>query len=147
MRILRGASKNSPAGNGLRSTFMSFWAALSDSADSDRDGGIDLDEWLAYWQVELEDDARYEAEVEAITDYLFTVFDTDEDAQIGPDELRDFYGVFGLASNLARGVFVELNANSDGIISREELLEICRQFYRGDDLGSARNMLFGLYGT
>ena len=75
VRILRGASESSPASNGLRSVFMSFWTALSDSADSDRDGGIDLDEWLAYGQVALDDDARYEAEVEAITDHLFTVFD------------------------------------------------------------------------
>ncbi len=59
VRILRGASENSPAGNGLRSAFMSFWAALSDSADSDRDGGIDLDEWLAYWQVALAEPAGF----------------------------------------------------------------------------------------
>ena len=146
VRILRGASESSPAGNGLRSAFMSLWTALRDFADSDRDGGVDLDEWLAYWQVALEDDARYEAEVEAITDHLFAVFDIDEDGEIGSDEFVDFYGVFGLESSLARSVFVELDANSDGIISREELLEIGRQFYRSDDPGSPGNMLFGLYG-
>ena len=64
-----------------------------------------------------------------------TVFDTDEDGEIGPDEFVDFYGVFGLGSNLARRVFVDLDANSDGIITREELLEIGRQFYRSDDPG------------
>ena len=146
VRILRGASESSPAGNGLRSAFMSLWTALRDFADSDRDGGVDLDEWLAYWQVALEDDARYEAEVEAITDHLFAVFDIDEDGEIGSDEFVDFYGVFGLESSLARSVFVELDANSDGIISREELLEIDRQFYRSDDPGLPGNMLFGPYG-
>ena len=147
VRILRGASEHSPDGNGLREAYMAFWAALSDSADTDGDGGVDLDEWLACWQITLEDDARYEAEVEAITNHLFTVFDTDEDEQIGPDEFVNFYGVFGLGSNLARSVFVELDANSDGIISREELLEIGRQFYRSDDPGSAGNMLFGPFGV
>ena len=106
-----------------------------------------MDEWLAYWQVALEDDARYEAEVEAITDHLFTVFDTDEDGEIGPDEFADFYGVYGLGANLARTIFVELDTNGDGIISREELLEIGRQFYRSDDPRSAGNMLFGPYGV
>ena len=146
VRILRGASERSRAGNGLRAAFMTFWNALTASADSDRDGGIDLDEWLAYWQVALEDDARYETEVEAITDHLFTVCDTDEDGEIGPDEFADFYGLFGLGSNLARSVFVELDANGDGVISREELLEVSRQFYRSDDPGSAGNMLFGPFG-
>ena len=98
-------------------------------------------------QVALEDDERYEAEVEAITNHLFTVFDTDEDGEIGPDEFVDFYGVFGLGVNLARSIFVELDTNSDGIINREELLEIGRQFYRSDDPGSAGNMLFRPYGV
>ena len=56
---------------------MTFWSSLSSSADADRDGAIDVDERLAYWQVALENDARYEEEVEAITDHLFTIFDTD----------------------------------------------------------------------
>ena len=59
----------------------------------------------------------------------------------------NFYGVFGLGSNLARSVFVELDANSDGVISREELLEISRQFYRSDDPASPGNLLFGPFGA
>ena len=98
-------------------------------------------------QVALEDDERYEAEVEAITNHLFTVFDTDEDGEIGPDEFVGSYGVFGLGANLARSIFVEPDTNSDGIINREELLEIGRQFYRSDDPGSAGNMLFRPYGV
>ena len=147
VRVLRGASERSLDGNGLRQAYMAFGAALSASADSDGDGGIDLDEWLAYGQIALEDDARYEAEVEAITNHLFPVFDTDEDGEIGPDEFADFYGVFGLGGNLARSIFVELDANNDGVISRDEFLEIGRQFYRSDDRGSAGNMLFGPFGV
>lgn len=147
VRILRGAAEGSFAEQGLRHAFMTFWSSLNGSADVDRDGAVDLDEWLAYWQIALENDARYEEEVEAITDHLFTIFDTDEDGEIGPDEFVDFYGVFGLGSNLARSVFVELDANSDGVISRGELLEISRQFYRSDDPSSPGNMLFGPYGV
>lgn len=99
------------------------------------------------WQLALEDDDRYEAEVEAITDRLFTLFDLDGDDSIGPGEFADFYGVFGLAVSLAETVFVELDANEDGAISRAELLEISRQFYRGDDVEAAGNILFGPYGA
>ena len=41
-------------------------------------------------QVALEDDERYEAEVEAITNHLFTVFDADEDGEIGPTRAWTF---------------------------------------------------------
>ena len=116
-------------------------------ADGDDDGGVDLAEWLAHWEGTLADDERYEAEVEAITDHLFAIFDTDADEGVGPDEFCEFYGVFGLGANLARSVFVELDANNDGRISRDELREIGRQFYRSDDPGDVGNMLFGPFGV
>lgn len=84
---------------------------------------MDLDEWLAYWQVALGDDS------------------------IGVSEFSDFYGVFGLAVSLAETVFVELDTNGDGVISRAELTELSRQFYRGNDLEAAGNVLFGPYGA
>ena len=62
-------------------------------------------------------------------------------------EFSDFYGVFGLAVSLAETVFVELDTNGDGVISRAELTELSRQFYRGDDLKAAGNVLFGPYGA
>jgi len=147
VRILRGESDHSSGYQDLRAAYMGRWDALRASADADRDGGVDLDEWLAYWQIALEDDARYQAEVEAITDRLFTVFDTDEDGVIGADEFCDFYGVFGLGANLARSIFVELDTNHDGAISREELLAISRDLYQGDDPEAAGNLLFGPFGV
>ena len=144
--MIRGDSERSEAGRGLRDACLAFWESLRTSADVDQSGSVDLDEWLAYWQVTLEDHERYEAEVEAITNHLFSVFDTDEDEGIGSDEFCDFYGVFGLGANLARSIFVELDANNDGRISREELMEIGRQFYRSDDPGDVGNMLFGPFG-
>lgn len=147
VRVLRGEDERSAAHRSLRDAYMGRWEALRQSADGDLDGGLDLDEWLAYWQLAIEDDERYEAEVEAITDRLFTVFDVDEDDTIGPDEFSDFYGVFGLGVELARTVFVELDADGDGVITRSELLEISRQFYRSDDVEAAGNVLFGPYGA
>ena len=67
VRVLQGAAEGSFAEQGLRSSIMTFWSALSGSADVDQDGEIDLDEWLAYWQVALESDLRYAEEVEEIT--------------------------------------------------------------------------------
>lgn len=147
VRVLKGDGDRSSAHRSLRQAYMGRWEALRTSADGDSDGGVDLDEWLAYWQLALEDDARYEAEVVAITDRLFTVFDLDEDDSIGPDEFADFYGVFGLAGDLARAVFETLDTDGDGVISREELLALSGQFYRGSDADAAGNMLFGPYGA
>jgi D-3-phosphoglycerate dehydrogenase len=75
------------------------------------------------------------------------VFDVDEDGTIGLSEFSDFYGVFGLAVSLAETVFDELDADGDGVITRSELLDISRQFYRSDDVEAAGNVLFGPIGA
>jgi Ca2+-binding EF-hand superfamily protein len=145
VRVLHGTEGNGP--DALRDAYMARWEKLRASADADGDRGIDIDEWFAYWQLALEDDARYEEEVQAITDRLFTVFDLDEDDRIGPNEFADFYGVFGLSVRLAGTVFTELDTNADGVITRTELLEVSREFYRGDDVEAPGNVLFGPYGA
>lgn len=147
VRILRGEREGTPGYAALRGAYMDLWASLSTWADVDSDGGVDLEEWLAYWQIVLEDDDRSEAEVAALADRLFRVFDTDEDGEIGPDEFSDFYGVFGLGEDLARSVFMELDLDGDSVITRDELLEIAAQFYRSDDPGAAGNVLFGPFGV
>lgn len=147
VRVLHGEGEGSRGYGALRQAYVDLWNRLRAGADGDRDGGVDVDEWLAYWQLALEDDHRYEAEVEAITERLFTVFDLDGDDSIGVAEFSDFYGVFGLAVSLAETVFVELDADGDGVISRSELLEISRQFYRSDDVEAAGNFLFGPFGA
>ena len=126
---------------------MGLWDRLSSSADGDHSGGVDLDEWLAYWQLALEDDERCEGETQALTDRLLSVFDVDEDGTIGLREFADFYGVFGLSVSLAETVFVELDSDSDGVITRAELLDISRQFYRSDDVEATGNILFGPFGA
>lgn len=131
----------------LRSAYLNRWDRLRASADMDGDRGIDVDEWLAYWQLALEDDDRFEAEAQAITDRLFSVFDVDEDEEIGRAEFIDFFGVFGLAVTLAGSVFETLDENEDGVVTRDELLKHSRDFYRSDDVETVGNLLFGPYGA
>lgn len=133
--------------DGLHQAYRGLWHRISESADSDGDKGIDLDEWLAYWQLALEDDGRYEREVEALTDRLISVFDLDDDGSIGSSEFADFYGIFGLPVHLAETVFVELDGDSDGRVTRDELRAASQAFFRSDDVEEAGNFLFGPYGA
>lgn len=143
VRILHGLPDDSPDHRALREGYLERWEGIRASADGDGDGGVDLREWLDYWQGVVDDDDRYEEEVAAVTDRLFEIFDTDENGVIGPDEFCDFYGIFGLSTALARQVFAELDADGDGVISRDELAAIGRQFYRGDQPDARGNRLFG----
>lgn len=49
VRVLHGAGNGSKGYDGLRVAYVNLWNRLREGADGDLDGGIDLDEWLAYW--------------------------------------------------------------------------------------------------
>ncbi len=143
VRALHGADEQSSTHRRLRDGYLRRWESLRSSADANHDGGVDLSEWLAYWSDVLSDEDRYEAEVAAVTRTLFDIFDTDEDGALGPDEFCNFYGVYGLNSATARQVFAGLDADGDGIVSRQELEAMAHEFYRSDDPRAPGNRLFG----
>ena len=145
VRILHGLSADSHRHQSLRRSFLKRWESLRTSADGDRDGSVNLSEWLDYWEGVLNADERYQSEVVSVVARLFEFFDTDEDGFIGPQEFADLYSVYGLSSALARSIFTDLDANGDGVISRQELMDIGHHFYRGDDPDAPGNRLFGPY--
>lgn len=147
VRLLYGDDGTSGGADPLREAYMKFWDGLCRAADGDGDGGVSLEEWLAYWQLTLGDDGRYREEVRELTDRLFTIFDLDEDGTIGAAEFIDFHGIFGLPVDLAETVFVELDADGDGMISREELIGASGDFFRSNDPDAPGNFLFGPYGA
>jgi juvenile hormone diol kinase len=145
VRILHGLKDGSPQHEALLGGYLNRWESMRTSADADADGGVDLGEWLDYWEALVADDARYEKEMGRHIDRILEIFDTDEDGILGPDEFCDFFGTYGLSTALARSVFLDLDANSDGAVSRDELRQMADQFYRGDDPEAPGNRFFGPY--
>ncbi len=146
VRVLHVVSGRSDSRRLVQEGFLRQWEALRSSADADDDGGVDLLEWLAYWDGVLSDERRFVQEVSDTTERLFELFDTDEDGILGADEFCNFFGIYGLKSTLARQVFLDLDADGDGQVTRRELLAMARQFYRSDDPKDPGNRLFGPLG-
>lgn len=145
VRILHGLATDSVGHVALEEGYLKRWDVLSDLADADEDGGVDLAEWLAYWEGVLPVEERYQSELRSLVTRLFQSFDTDQDGVIGAQEFSDFYGVYGLESEMAQRVFKVLDTDEDGVISQQDLIELGHQFYRGDDPDAPGNSLFGPY--
>lgn len=143
IRILYRVPDHSLAFRLLKETFSRRWEGLRQSADADHDGGVDLGEWLAYFDQVLSDEDRYREEIASVTSSLLAIFDTDEDGRLGPDEFSDFYGAYGQPASLARQIFVDLDEDGDGAISRQELVDMADEFFHSDDPSSPGNRLFG----
>lgn len=143
LRMLHGLDEGSGSFGDLRDGYVRRWEEVRQAADADHDGGVDVSEWLAYWEGVLSDDARFEAEVATLDGRFFETFDTDEDGVIGPDEFCNFFSCYGMSAAMARRIFMDLDANGDGVVSHEELMDMVREFYRGDDPAAPANNLFG----
>lgn len=145
LRTLHGLDVDSPGHLELKEGFMRSWDDLRWWADRDGDGGVDVDEWLDYWEELLSREQRYEDEVAGLLSRVFSLFDRDGDGRLGIEEFQAFYGVYGLDPSLARSIFAELDVNHDGAISREELEQLGHEFYKGNDPEAPGNRLFGPY--
>lgn len=146
VRALHLASDESPQHRAIREGFLLRWETLRASADADDNGAVDLTEWLRHWDGVLADDARYQNEVAQLADLLFELFDTDGDGVLGADEFCNFYGIYGLKAAMARLVFLDLDVDADGDVTRRELMDMVHEFYRGGDPGAPGNRLFGPVG-
>ena len=143
VRMLHGVDERSAAHRKLRESYLRRWEALAAGADVNNDGAVHVDEWLTYWDGVLSDETRYQAEVAGVVDTLFEIFDDDGDGVLGADEFCNFYGVYGLKSALARQVFIDLDLDGDGVVTRQELMEMAHEFYRSGDPNAPGNRLFG----
>lgn len=143
LRVLHGVAEDTPALAQLRRAYVARWDAVRRSADADEDGGVDLDEWLAYWDGVLSDDDRYAAEVAALVERLYALFDVDDSGRIDVDEFCGFHGAYGLKVEMSRRVFQALDQDGDGAISRAELTAAAHEFYRSDDPESPGTHLYG----
>jgi len=147
VRALHLAGVGTPQHRAIHGGFLLRWEALRASADADDDGAVNLLEWLRYWEGVLGDDARYQEEIAGVTERLFELFDTDEDGVLGADEFCNFYGIYGLKAAMARLVFLDLDVDGDGAVTRQELMEKVHEFDRGDDPRAPGNRLFGPVGA
>ncbi|MEO0869626.1 MAG: EF-hand domain-containing protein, partial [Cyanobacteria bacterium J06642_11] len=84
-------------------------------------------------------------EVQALMKLIFDVFDDDGDGQMSQAEWAELFQVYNIHPAYAPASFEKLDANNDGVLSREEILALIDDFFCGDDVNSAANSMFGPY--
>lgn len=123
--------------------FMSRWNRMRAVADANRDDIVTLDEYLTYWDKMLGQEGGYEQDVRGIGDIAFIVFDRDQDGFITLDEYRRFYRAVGLDPGYANTVYAKLGWNDERKISKDEYLQLIRDFFFSEDKEAAGNWFFG----
>jgi juvenile hormone diol kinase len=119
------------------------WQAVQALADSDQDGRVSLEEYLAAYSAIPDPDAFYAATVQAIVDFTFDYFDRDQDGYMTAAEFAEVYAVFDLAADDAHRAFTRMDVDGDGRIPKDEGLRLVREFYLSDDPDADGNVFFG----
>lgn len=144
MAAVRGLRPGSPEYAALQEGVMSIWQNVLKQGDADGDGRCTLDEWLSMQVENLSNPERYRKYNVDNARLFFDLMDLDGDGQVGLNEWISFYHAFcRLPESVARESFARLDLNQDGILSREEIIELLRQFHYGNDPDAPGNWIFG----
>jgi len=102
---------------------------------------IRKEEWIKFFDRQIL--SRSEDYIANVSTYLFSVFDQDDDGFIDEKEYLDMFRAYGLYSAQAKKAFDLLDLNSDGKLSKEEVLKAFDDFFYAKDDEAAGNWIFG----
>lgn len=138
----QSADVNSDEYAGIKSTYSSFWAVLA-TMDSDGDGRVSQDEWLAAMENIVQSSSQFDEIIGQLRDVLFTLVDADGDGFISAREYSLWLTSYHETEDAAANAFSKLDSDGDGRISKDEMNQIVNDFFNSDDPSAPGNWLIG----
>ncbi len=142
---LRQGLQASPHFEQILAHLQQDWVCLCQAADQNSDARITLNEWLAYYEQILNDIKQYASRVIALVTLLFAAFDQDNDGQISEQEWINLLSLFNVLPIYASSIFLNLDANQDGVLNQDEVLTLIHDFFYINEPSAPANFMFGPY--
>lgn len=141
---LRGLKPGSPEHEAFYSGFMLYQNDFLQSVDLDESGEVTLEEWLGYHEEMLQDETRFESTALMEIEIMFALMDQDGDGIITLEEYGRWMRALRIGEeDLTEKVFQKLDLNGDGTLSKEEVLQLTREFFYSDDPEARGNWAMG----
>jgi len=106
------------------------------------DGQVNLDEWLNYYDIVLNDQS-YKEELLALVEAVFNVVDVDESGHLDKGEWTKLFRAYNIPIIYVEETFTRIDRDGDGVLSKEEVLSMMREFYYSNDPSAVGNYMFG----
>ncbi len=127
--------------------FKSQWNEFRDYILGTEENSADLEQWLRFADKKLVngEDNFYSLFVEKLTEDIFDLFDQDHNGYIEQKEFIDFFMAFRIEVRHSAKSFMLLDTNRDDRISKDELTNGVRAFFRSSNAEDPGNWLFGMW--
>ena len=111
--------------------------------DSNGDGQVSIEEALAGFDGLHADQQRFREVIVEPAFSSFDLIDTDHDGAITADEYCSFLVAMSIDEAIARTAFPHLDLDGDGLLSREEFVQLTEEYYTSEDPDAAGGWLYG----
>ncbi|MFB6824079.1 EF-hand domain-containing protein [Streptomyces virginiae] len=136
----------SPKAEQVMGGLADFWQDLFTELDIDRDGKVTPEEYKqGMTRLYAQGGPAYDRSFRPMMRAILTIVDTDGDGFISPQEFHRAQEAFDtrLSPTDTEALFRRIDANGDGCLTVDELLDAVREYYTGTDEDAPGNLLFG----
>lgn len=128
----------------LFQAFENFWKHVTIKMDTDNDGKISPEEWRkGLRKAFAEDPDGYKKGFHPVAQAIFSICDRDNDGSLEQSEFAKFHQAFGCTPANSQLAFEHLDADGDGTLTVEELLNAWHEYYTSNDPNARGNWLYG----
>lgn len=150
---LRGLRAGTPAAEAIRGPITGWWERISETIASDGaagNGRCDLSVWLDFWSSWLAAIMANAAigggpaleQMKATTVSTFEALDADGDGHVSAAEYDAWLGSWGRRVQSRRS-FMLMDEDGDGLLTKEQVVRLLKEFFLTNDPEAAGNHLFG----
>ncbi|POX49320.1 signal transduction protein [Streptomyces sp. Ru71] len=134
-RIVQNLGKDagSPEAHSLAAAFQGLYEHLAHRAGVPAGSSITQEQFLAATGTLLfqEGEASFQRALAPVVDALIELCDDNHDGQIDEREFKAWLTAVGAPTSQVGEAFRKVDANGDGVLSRDELLNVVRDFHFG----------------
>jgi len=143
--ILWGIREGDRAYNLIIKKFEDGWGRFNAFVNLENEKKANWEHWLHFAENQIVngEEEIFNAYVENYAGGIFDNFDTDRDGYINIDEFIDLFVAYRIEVRYAAKAFRKLDLNKDNLISRRELIQAVKEYFRSDDPEAPGNSLFG----
>lgn len=144
---LRGWSPDSPQYyDNLQKYLLLQWnrihSEIRQKLNSQNSGKVSLEDWFTYYDIVL-NDSQFESELMLLPEAVFHVVDADQSGKLDKNEWTQLFRVYNVPVIYVDETFLRIDVDGDGVLSKDEVIPMIRDFFYSSDPEKPRNYMFG----